>query len=194
MEYSRPLYEADNYSPTRITKDVFTVRNVEEVAVIAWLDYLLMNNDRFSLFNTKKVENTKNVMLISKSRSTGRFVYLPIDQGFCRQLTAAWYHWLPIASTRYASWPKYPKPYKQLIYSEQWIKNGNDKTPPAKIWMKNYKKWIKNQNKAENFVDANHKYFPNDAALRQTAAEIIGIYWNVNGVELCADIGILVRN
>eukprot|EP01083_Nonionella_stella_P164423 544112_1 len=196
LEYSRPLFKAKAFDQEKVTLDRFTLNDVLSVLYIAWWDALTMNHDRFVICY-RGGTNKGNIMLTQNS--DGNLVYIPIDQGLATKLTTEWFKWIPLKEADREEY-RLPKGYKQIIFSEEglneiaeskgWFTSAAE--PRASIdWRNMYGKWLKDEEKASEFVTENLVYFPKevatDEALKAKIIEVIDVVWAVQGADLCSD-------
>eukprot|EP01083_Nonionella_stella_P189803 702670_1 len=209
LEYSRPYFDAQPYDQSKVTIESFTMSNVYTLAVSAFVDMYAMNIDRYHVPHLGgKRPNEGNMMLYEKSQSPKRWVYIPIDQGFARQLTNPWFKWLALTDEATGGpWGRKhlkdltedaKERYKQLIYSETWLahstilKRPTKRTNLATDWEDLYRVWLSDPRKAEHFVEDNLVYFPKEIATNpDMKTQVIGFInqiWAATGPDMCMEI------
>eukprot|EP01083_Nonionella_stella_P149428 474640_1 len=209
LEYSRPYFDAQPYDQSKVTIESFTMSNVYSLAVSAFVDMYAMNIDRYHVPHLGgKRPNEGNMMLYEKSQSPKRWVYIPIDQGFARQLTNPWFKWLGVEdSATQSRWGQDNLSglsgaalhrYKQLIHSNTWFNQGKllgrpeKRTELATAWENLYREWLHDPNKAMHFVEDNLVYFPKEIATNEEMkTQVIGFVdqiWKVTGPNMCIEI------
>eukprot|EP01084_Bolivina_argentea_P278950 476786_1 len=224
LQYSRPLLDTTPFpeasmisiprfgyypnSGVRKMGMIFTLSNVVSIAHMAWWDALIMNVDRFAMWDGWHRYNYNNIMLYHDDTKTDtKYLYVPIDQGFAGTVIFPWFLYDQQPDPAAGLSKEDPRPDKGVWFTEEGAVHIKEEDPEVddngwgnKKWnnkfMEWYAKWVATleRKRAEEFVEANWVYFPNlkekkQKQLKNKIIDIIHAIWVAKGVELCNDMG-----
>eukprot|EP01083_Nonionella_stella_P185843 678823_1 len=203
LTYSRPTLDTETlrgHDELKITKEMFTLDNLVSIAYIAWWDALWMNNDRFAFGGSLSSTSHPDNMMLYKEGESPRRVFVPIDQGFARTIIDGWFDWEERAKKKIRFTPS------GWDVAKMWVFQTKAKEPSAsEAWRRWYKGWLRPERyegenrRAEELLRFNSAYFPQAIKgfkaldLRNKISHIINTIWTVKGVDLCQDMGAIIK-